>query len=180
VIDDALKFGTALPASMKPVLQRMIDLGTLTDESGKKISDLSGFTWDDSESPLQKGLGDLTKSINDLIGTLKHVPDAAKDAANGVPSNPFADWQIPDQNFPGAIPEAYGGVGRVTKPTLFLAGERGAEDFAFSGGGKSFGGGGGGATNLEATFVLDGRTIGRSVLSYLSGQTRLRQKLAPA
>jgi hypothetical protein len=31
-------------------------------------------------------------------------------------------------------------MGRVTKPTLFLAGEAGSEDFAFSGGRKSFGG----------------------------------------
>ena len=36
------------------------------------------------------------------------------------------------------IPMAAGGTGRVTGPTLFLAGEKGAEDFAFSGGGKSF------------------------------------------
>lgn len=38
------------------------------------------------------------------------------------------------------LPMAAGGMGRVTMPTLFLAGEAGAEDFAFSGGGKSFGG----------------------------------------
>jgi hypothetical protein len=35
---------------------------------------------------------------------------------------------------------AAGGVGRVLKPTLFMAGEAGPEDFAFSGGGRSFGG----------------------------------------
>jgi hypothetical protein len=34
----------------------------------------------------------------------------------------------------------------VTKPTLFLAGEAGAEEVAFSGAGKRFGGGGGGVT----------------------------------
>ena len=39
---------------------------------------------------------------------------------------------------------AAGGTGRVTGPTLFLAGEAGAEDFAFSGGGKRFTPGGGG------------------------------------
>jgi TP901 family phage tail tape measure protein len=41
-----------------------------------------------------------------------------------------------------AFAMASGGSGTVTKPTLFMAGEAGREDFAFSGGGKSFGGGG--------------------------------------
>lgn len=47
----------------------------------------------------------------------------------------------------GLIPMADGGSGRVTKPTLFLAGEAGAEDFAFSGGGRSFAGRAGGASS---------------------------------
>jgi len=38
------------------------------------------------------------------------------------------------------IPMASGGYGRVTKPTLFLAGEAGSEDVAFSGANKRFGG----------------------------------------
>jgi hypothetical protein len=47
---------------------------------------------------------------------------------------------LPDVTWGGAM--AGGGSGRVSRPTMFLAGERGSEDFAFSGGGKSFGGGG--------------------------------------
>jgi phage-related protein len=43
-----------------------------------------------------------------------------------------------------AFAMASGGSGTVTKPTLFMAGEAGREDFAFSGGGKSFGSRGGG------------------------------------
>jgi hypothetical protein len=45
-----------------------------------------------------------------------------------------------------AIPMAKGGSGTVTRPTWFLAGEAGREDFAFSGAGKSFGGGSAGQT----------------------------------
>ena len=36
---------------------------------------------------------------------------------------------------------AHGGFGRVSRPTLFLAGEAGPEDVAFSGANKEFGGG---------------------------------------
>ncbi|MDP3720763.1 MAG: phage tail tape measure protein [Acidobacteriota bacterium] len=43
------------------------------------------------------------------------------------------------------LPMAEGGMGHVTGPTLFLAGEAGSEDFAFSGGGRRFGDGGGSA-----------------------------------
>lgn len=44
------------------------------------------------------------------------------------------------QDVASFVAMASGGFGRVTKPTLFLAGEAGDEDVAFSGGGKSFSG----------------------------------------
>lgn len=44
-------------------------------------------------------------------------------------------------NSDSAIPMANGGIGMVNRPTLFLAGEAGPEQFAFSGAGRSFGGG---------------------------------------
>jgi hypothetical protein len=44
------------------------------------------------------------------------------------------------------VPMAEGGFGTVTKPTLFLAGEAGAEDFAF--GPKRKGGLSGGGTTI--------------------------------
>lgn len=53
------------------------------------------------------------------------------------------EWDIPDMPHVQAQGMAAGGVGRVTRPTLFLAGEGGPEDFAFSGGNRAFGGGGG-------------------------------------
>lgn len=48
---------------------------------------------------------------------------------------------------------AEGGFGRVDRPTLFLAGEAGPEDFAFSGANKSFGGGPSVTVNLNGTFL---------------------------
>ena len=67
-----------------------------------------------------------------------------------------------------AVPMADGGFGRVTRPTLFLAGEAGAEDVAFSGGGKSFGGGVGGRPLVIHNHTnLDGREIAFSTVRYL-------------
>jgi hypothetical protein len=48
-------------------------------------------------------------------------------------------------------PMAAGGYGRVTRPTLFMAGEAGPEDFAFSGAHKSFGGGGSVVINVDGS-----------------------------
>jgi hypothetical protein len=59
---------------------------------------------------------------------------------------PPMDWPI--AGMPEPIPMADGGVGTVTQPTLFLAGENGPEQFAFSGTNRTFGdsGSGGGVT----------------------------------
>lgn len=74
---------------------------------------------------------------------------------------------------------AAGGVGRVTMPTLFLAGEAGAEDFAFSGGGRSFAehGGGGGETHIHihgGTFIGGNKQqVARDLKPYLERVTTL-------
>ena len=65
---------------------------------------------------------------------------------------------------PSVTPMAAGGFGRVTKPTLFLAGEAGAEDFAFSGGGRRFGSGD--ADGRPYVIQLDGRDIAMGVMPY--------------
>jgi tape measure domain-containing protein len=56
-----------------------------------------------------------------------------------------------------AIPMAEGGSGTVTKPTLFLAGEAGAEDYAF--GPKRKGGLSGGGTTVIQNFNIGGSVI---------------------
>jgi hypothetical protein len=54
-------------------------------------------------------------------------------------------------------------MGTVTKPTLFLAGEAGREDFAFSGANKSFGSGSTGGTTEVHVHIGD-RQLGSFVL----------------
>lgn len=80
---------------------------------------------------------------------------------------------------PPVVPMAHGGQGRVSRPTLFLAGERGAEDYAFSGGGRRFSGGGG-DVYVEVVNVVDGAVVNRSVSRQQSRDLRQRRKLAAA
>ena len=53
------------------------------------------------------------------------------------------------------VPMAKGGSGTVTKPTLFLAGEAGAEDFAFKPRGK----GGMGGKSVVQNFYISGSVV---------------------
>jgi hypothetical protein len=62
-------------------------------------------------------------------------------------------------DFLGLKPMAEGGRGIVTRPTLFLAGERGPEEYAFSGANRQFESAG--ATNVY--FAIDKDGSGRQV-----------------
>jgi hypothetical protein len=140
-IKNASVMGLEVPAQMEPLLQQMIDLGLLTDKDGNKIEDLAGagVTFSTTMTAGFKSVVDavekLAAAISGKLGTaLASIPT---DVSVGVHFN-VDDLSIPDINR-----MASGGSGRVTRPTLFLAGESGPEDYAFSGGGQSFGGGGG-------------------------------------
>jgi len=147
---DSLTFGTAIPQNMQPLIQKLIDSGDLVDKDGKKLTDTSKITFEDT--PISKSLSNLNTTIQKLVDLLagkdnsvtKAIGDVAAAAAAKIPKNPFEDWHVPDLNFDmPAIPMAAGGMGRVTRPTLFAAALNGPEDFAFSGEGKSFRGMGG-------------------------------------
>jgi hypothetical protein len=68
-IHEALRTGTEVPAAMKPLLQKMIDLGTLTDDAGNTITDLSasGITFSET---LTEGFQSVVKAINDMVKAL--------------------------------------------------------------------------------------------------------------
>ena len=60
----ALEMGIALPASMKPMLEAMVEQGRLTDQNGEKLEDLSGLTFAD---PIAAQFDRLADSIQMLI-----------------------------------------------------------------------------------------------------------------
>ncbi|MCG3776348.1 MAG: hypothetical protein JW395_3202 [Nitrospira sp.] len=67
------------------------------------------------------------------------IPTSITVEVRGVYIPPeIPDYEVPDIDLSGVVPMAEGGQGYVDKPTLFLAGEAGPEQFAFSGAGKQF------------------------------------------
>lgn len=141
-LQNSLKAGTEIPGSMREILHQLAAVGLLTDENGDKY-DLAKIDALDYSKTSKGAMADLQTAIEKLTdaisrglgGAIKNLPKDFDVTGHVHVENDF-------NGLPPIVPESSGGMGRVTKPTLFLVGERGSEDFAFSGGGQSFGGGG--------------------------------------
>lgn len=150
-VHSSLAMGVEVPNAMRPMLEHMVEMGTLTDASGNAITDLEGsgitfaMTMSEGFAKLIDGVKLLTDAISRGLGL----------AIQNIPSPHITgtvDWKVGTvPGLPQPVPEASGGMGRVTGPTLFLAGEAGAEDYAFSGGGKRFSRGGATGSDDSAT-----------------------------
>lgn len=80
--------------------------------------------------------------------------------------------ELPNFGMP-AFAMAKGGFGRVEEPTLFIAGEAGGEDVAFSGGGRSF------ASVSDAVGGMDGGQL-ETISGQLAGIDRSLRTVIPA
>lgn len=110
--------------------------------------------WVDSVTPpptVQDAIGKLVQAVQDLIDKLNGVPKKINVdiGATGPDGKPIGTGPDPDPTGPtgphkdpggptGPVLMAAGGFGTVSGPTLFLAGEDGNEQFAFSGTNREF------------------------------------------
>lgn len=157
-LDQSKAAGVAVPRELKNIVDEMIRLGYITDADGNKFENAedAGITFADNLSDVFRdevipALQDLADAIRrSLIDPLKDAESQARDTAAAVAAIAGAQSAaaIVLGRAQGAVPMASGGSGRVSKPTLFLAGEAGPEEYAFSGGGRSFSGGSSGAALL--------------------------------
>jgi hypothetical protein len=172
----ALKTGQEVPEAMRPILQSMVDQGTLTDQNGVKLTDLKNIKWSETMS---EGFQKVVDKLDQLLQKIGMVPTAIAK----IPSTVDVGVNFTQRSdLPTPIPMAAGGAGRVTRPTLFLAGEGGAEDFAFSGGGRSFGGSGTGGGDIYHTtnVYMDGKLVQQSVERIQTRNLQTRRKLRAA
>lgn len=138
-LQTAMRLGQEVPSAFRPILQKMLEQGTLTDEAGNAITDLEGAGIHFSET-MTEGFDKVVKKLDELIEKLG-IASIQLGALPAVPSSLIADTSGLLQSDLAPITMAAGGGGRVTQPTLFLAGERGPEDVAFSGANRGFSGG---------------------------------------
>jgi len=183
-------------------------IGAAGIEPGKAAS-LMGQVFSDalnlSLGTLESTVMTLAKAINEWLVAQGKTPldtsgsfvTASGPSAYGMTPAQTASWVAGTLSYGDAqaisskthiaIPMASGGMGRVTRPTNFLAGEAGAEDYLFSGGGKSFadifsGGGGGDTYVLEATIpvLVDGKQVAVTTQTQLLRKKGRGAKLALA
>lgn len=88
--------GTELPNSMKPTLQKLIDMGDLVDKDGKKLTSLDGLNFGDT---LEQRLSDIKDVVNDL----KHAIEDLALAFRGLPTNLP---NLPSSAGPGSNPRS--------------------------------------------------------------------------
>ena len=67
-IADALRSGQQVPENMRPILQAMIDQGKLTDENGRKLTDMSRLNFG---APIETAFDRIAKKLEELIGLLQ-------------------------------------------------------------------------------------------------------------
>lgn len=146
-VQQAIRTGTEVPDAMKEIIQKMIDQGELLDENGNAFKDLESTGLHFGKT-LTEMFENVLEKLDELIDRLDRAAKGMQDLNSSTPPSHSPSSKTGGED---TIPEAAGGFGRVYGPTMFLAGEAGPEDYAFSGGGKSFGqaGGGDSATHRE-------------------------------
>lgn len=101
-IADALRSGQQVPENMRPILQSMIDQGKLTDENGRKLTDMGRLNFG---APIETAFDRIARKIEELVDALKNnfrggleraAGDAVlfKDYVNGVFGQIERDIQV--------------------------------------------------------------------------------------
>ena len=96
----AMKTGQDVPEAMRPIIEQMIRQGLLTDANGQKVTDTAqlNIKWgQDLNATMQK----FVDKLDAVLRKIGAIPAAAQAAAQGIPSNPFQNWVVPDPDMPG-------------------------------------------------------------------------------
>jgi hypothetical protein len=152
LIGQALEFGLEIPNELRPVIERMREMGLLVDANGAAFTDaeLDGLNFADT---MEAATRDLIAVMRELVDTLKNgvagAIESVGGAMRGLPSS--LDFDVRpnfgagrEPAFAGAFAE--GGTVVANRPTFALFGEAGPERATFTpmGRGASSSGGGGG------------------------------------
>jgi hypothetical protein len=121
---EAGKVGEAHMDAQERAAMAMQDAAQAMERVGDILANVFGEAGDDAEN-----------FVNQVQTSIDSLPTE-------VHLRFVGDFVPPDVLAGGYTPMAGGGAGRVTKPTVFVAGVNGPEDFAFSGENRSFGSGG--------------------------------------
>jgi hypothetical protein len=133
LVNQAIKTGATIPAAMKPALERMLELGLLTDASGQKLTSLEGLTFSQTLeaqfSTLITTIDRLAQAISGTLGTaISHIPAPAPihiPIQFDIPEMPrFAGGGIVQRFAKGGRVLPFVSRGTDTVPAMLTPGER--------------------------------------------------------
>ncbi|MBK9497046.1 MAG: hypothetical protein IPO08_21545 [Xanthomonadales bacterium] len=198
VVSKSVKFGTEIPANMKPYIEELARSGKLLDENGVAITDLTNIKWGapvkteadkvrEAMESISKAMEPMITRLGEIVDLLtRRLPAAAAEGARGTQDA----W---DANRPDFRVDAGGGEptssgyaagGVVSRPRRAWVGEGGqpeiigSVDFmasalyhAMARAGAS-GVSGGGSTVVDARIELNGHELGRQMITILPEAAR--------
>jgi len=71
LVSDAKKFGLAVPEALRPLLERLVKMGELTDIDGNKLDDLNGITFTEVGDSGEKNFDRMTAAVDRLVAMIK-------------------------------------------------------------------------------------------------------------
>jgi hypothetical protein len=79
LVRDSLKFGTVIPANMKPWIDHLFETGNLLDEQGNKIEDIAGLKYGEAmETEAEVARKGWEKILAKIQGSTTTVSSSAR------------------------------------------------------------------------------------------------------
>ena len=181
---DAVRHGVALPDTLRPYMQTLIEMGGLVDENGEKVEDLNAVAFKEIEDEALTAVVDILEEIRDLLA--HGLPDAARTGAEGVADEfrrhpvivPYSfqqrggielpegpDAPRPELGLQGGTHGQYVDWGRGTAVTL-----HGKERVVPAG---ELGAAAGRPIQITVVSQLDGREVARNQIKYIPRELSL-------
>lgn len=168
LVNKAIADGATLPASMKPMIEKMIKAGLLTDDTGEKLTDLSKLTF---AADLSKMFEDLMTKLDELIVKITTGVGGALDGLGNhrptIAVNTTSTGGGSADNNPATVHMAGGGVnssGSDTIHAMIGPNERvlsPSENHEYERG-----------DNSQVIIELDSNVLARAVVPKIPGVTR--------
>ena len=175
---EAKKGEITLPASLRPYMQKLIDLGLLVDDTGKKVDSLDDIKFEDMEDTALGQIKTILEEIAQLLrdGLPRAAETGAEEVARAFSRNPIVIpivWGSPGAPPSQAVPRVPAPTApTIPGPVVPRIGDRGGaqgEYVDYGATSPDLAGDGASATPINITVVstLDGREVARNQVRHI-------------